>query len=78
MDALKIKSCEKSTTLNYPTRTDVFKCQESGMESLTLQTEQTVVLKKVFVFGIPFREAPAPPGSRNTGTQFEECAPGEW
>jgi hypothetical protein len=47
------------------------------MESLTLRTEQTVRLEKLFVFGFPFKEASAPQGHRNTGTNFEQCKPGE-
>lgn len=79
MNTVTVSSCVKSTTLTTPSRTDVFKCEgTTGLESVTIQTQQTVTLKKVFVFGVPFSQANAPPGSKNTGIKFEECPPGQY
>jgi len=76
LDELIINSRKKE--LNYPAGTAVFTVEESGVESLTVRTAQTVKLQKLFVFGIPFRDALAPEGHRNTGTQFEKCLPGTY
>ena len=78
MSTLTLDSCTKDTSLSYPSGTAVFTCgEESGVESLTVRTSQTVSLEKVFVFGVPFREVAAPAGSANTGSKFVQCSPGE-
>ena len=77
MDALTVNSKKKNSTLtDYSDRTDVFTIEETGVESITIQADQAVTLLKVFVFGIPFKDAPAPAGHKNTGTQFEKCPAG--
>ena len=76
LESLTIDSCEKYTTLTFPVGTAVFTCENSGLASLSVTTQSQITLKKMFVFGVLFSEASAPPGYRNTGTQFEICPPG--
>ncbi|XP_063695070.1 adhesion G-protein coupled receptor G7-like isoform X2 [Bolinopsis microptera] len=78
LESLTIDSCEKDTTLSFPAGTAVFTCEKSGLASLSVTTQSQITLKKMFVFGVPFNEASAPPGYRNTGTQFEICPPGSY